>query len=77
MAKPKMTLTFDLDIKLTESEARALEALTVYGLGTAYAKPHDAGLRSLFEAIKMQVKPQLRIVDNAKKKIETALNSQD
>lgn len=50
-------------ISLTETEARALDALAGYsiesflqvfyhGMGEAYLKPHEEGLRSLFKAIR-------------------------
>lgn len=56
------TIAVDITIRLTESEARALDALAGYGvdsflevfykLGRAYMEPHEGGLRSLFCAIR-------------------------
>ncbi len=56
------TISVDITIRLTESEARALDALAGYGidaflkvfytLGRHYMEPHEDGLRSLFEAIR-------------------------
>ncbi|HUX11236.1 MAG TPA: hypothetical protein VMW51_11365 [Terriglobia bacterium] len=56
-------LGIDLMIRLTESEARALDALAGYNfetfletfyqkIGRAYLEPHEDGLRSLFIAIR-------------------------
>lgn len=72
-ADVEMTLTFEVN----ESEARALDALVGYGtdeflaffyehLGTHYMKPHEAGLRSLFESIKESVPPYLSRADRAR-----------
>ena len=68
----------DVAIKLTEAEMRALDALAGYGfdafieffykyMGTAYMKPHEAGLASLFDTIRSELPPILRRVDAAKK----------
>ena len=65
-------------IKLTEPELRALEALAGYGddaflkiffqyLGTAYLKPHTAGIKSLFAVIRSDLNPILHRADSAKK----------
>lgn len=56
-------MEFQVILKLTEKEARALEALTVYGtkefletfykyLGKSALQPYEDGVRSLFETIK-------------------------
>ena len=56
-------LGIDITIRLTESEARALDALAGYDfeafldvfyqkMGKAYLQPHEDGLRSLFIAIR-------------------------
>lgn len=75
-------LNFEITIKLTESEARALYAITTYGddaflkqfyahLGQHYLKPHEAGLRSLFASIKKFLKWQLKTVDSIRDFSET------
>jgi hypothetical protein len=68
----------DVAIKLTEAEMRALDALAGYGfkafiewfykdMGTAYMKPHEAGLESLFNTIRSELPPILSRLDAAKK----------
>ena len=64
IVKPKLDLNVALE--LNEEEIRALEALVCYGtdpflevfyknMGAAYLKPHEKGLRSLFESIKLNL----------------------
>jgi hypothetical protein len=64
-------------IEFNESELRALEAMTGYGikaflevfyskLGKAYMQPHEKGLRSLFDTVKPPVSQALREVDQAR-----------
>lgn len=64
-------------LKLTESEARALKALTVYGsdeflkffyetLGKLYLEPHSKGLISLFETIRTELPKHLKRADDAR-----------
>lgn len=71
-------VSFDIYIALNESEARALYALTVYGiddflkvfyehLGTAYLQKHEDGLRELFASVRQSLPPQLEKVDKARK----------
>jgi len=75
--KPKATVLFQVHLTLPEEEARALEALTVYGddsfiqlfyakLGTSELKPHQAGLRALFASIRQALSPQLTVIDSAR-----------
>lgn len=65
-AKVEMTLTFTV----TESEARALDALAGYGddsfikhfyekLGRHYMEPHEKGLREFLKSIRSEVAPIL------------------
>lgn len=67
-SETKTETTFEM--KLTEAEARALNAITVYGisnflkffykgLGTYYLQPHEAGLTSLFDGIRTDLRPEL------------------
>lgn len=78
----KPTVLFECAITLTESEARALDAMVGYGtdpfliafyghLGQAYMLQHEAGLRSLFNSIRSTVPQQLGMIDQAKKLLET------
>lgn len=71
-------ITFETTLKLNETEARALDALVGYGtdkflkvfyayLGTAYMRDHEAGLRSLFDAIRGSIPAALSTIDRARK----------
>lgn len=64
-------------IELTESEARALDALVGYGddefikafyekLGKAYMENHEMGLRSLFKSVRQFMPAHLKRVDDAR-----------
>ncbi len=64
-------------LKLSEPEARALDALVGYGfdsfikvfyehLGKHYMEPHEAGLRSLFESVRKEIPPVLGRADKAR-----------
>lgn len=75
-AQPK--INFELTVTLSESEARALDALTGYGddafiekfkkdLGSHYMKDHEQGLRDLFKSIRQIVPGQLSRLDAARK----------
>ncbi len=77
----KPVVKVEIILKLTESEARALEAIQGYGadafldffykcLGRAYLEPHEAGLRSLFTSVKEALPPIFRRVENARKVFE-------
>jgi hypothetical protein len=68
---------FELTVKLSEAETRALDALAGYGddafikafyekLGTAYMKPHEAGLREFLKTIRILVPGQLTRLDAAR-----------
>ena len=74
----KSDVTLQVAIKLNESEARALEAIGCYGsdqflqffyekLGTSNLKPHEVGLRSLFDAVRKDIRPILARADEARK----------
>lgn len=67
-----VTVEFKVMLVMSEEEARALEALTVYSdqsfldffynaLGKHYLKPHEKGLRSLFASIRKELP---RKIDN-------------
>lgn len=68
MAKTKVvaTINAEIHISLTTEEANALNALTLYGtddflkmfyqhLGSSYLKPHEVGLKSLFETARSSI----------------------
>lgn len=72
------TMGFEVYLRLSESEARALDALTAYGykefikvfyehLGKNYMQPHERGLQSLFESVKAEIPKHLSRIDKARK----------
>ncbi len=71
-------IQFTVTMQLDEEEARALDAMIGYGfneflatfyehLGKGYLEPHEAGLRSVFAAVREQVSPELFRIDEAVK----------
>lgn len=85
MVKSKTTalLTFSASLTLNESEVRALDALVGYGddafikhfrdnLGSAYIRDHESGLRSAFAAIRRDVLPALRDINQARRDLADA-----
>lgn len=79
-ARPNVAVTFKVTMELTESEARALDALAGYGtdeflkvfyqhLGKAYLSPYEHGLRTLFDSVKSQIVGALRDVDQARERM--------
>lgn len=80
MSRLKQAPRVDLNVivQLNEAEIRALDALVGYGikpflevfyahLGQHYMKPHEAGLRSLFDTINADLRPILDRMDSARK----------
>ena len=72
------TIAMQLVVVITESEARALDALVGYGddafikvfyesLGEAYMRDHEQGLRSLFTSIRQLMPQWLAKADAARK----------
>lgn len=68
------TMDFSVILKLKEEEARALEAITLYGikefletfykhLGKSYLQPHEEGVKVLFETIKSELPKHLKKFD--------------
>lgn len=68
-------LHVEVPFTLTEGEAAALDALAGYGtdaflrvfykeMGEAYLRPHEAGLRTLFESVRANIP---NIIDRAEK----------
>lgn len=73
----RLSANFEAVCHLTEPEIRALDALVGYGfepfikvfyekLGQAYMREHESGLRTLFESIEKQVRPELVRMDQIK-----------
>ncbi len=73
----RLAVSFDSVLHLSEVEMRALDALVGYGtdefikafyekLGQAYMRDHEQGLRSLFEGIRLQVRPELARIDEVR-----------
>ena len=73
-AQPKIEMSVRFTV--TESEARALEALACYGvdefiktfytsLGKAYMERHETGLRSLLNSVKKDISPVLERINRA------------
>lgn len=71
------TVTLNVCIEFTEQEARALDALTVYGddefiktfkenLGKSYLEPWEDGLRSLFTSIRSTLPGYFAQASNAR-----------
>lgn len=79
MAKLAVNSKLDINIAftVTESEARALEALSGYGedaflkhfyqfLGEGYLKPYEQGLRDFLKTIRHVLGPELGRLDDAR-----------
>ena len=80
-------IEFHLALNLDEPQARALHALTAYGadsflrffyttLGKTCLEPHEAGLRSLFDALRVELSPGIQRVDDLRKLIEEGIREQ-
>ena len=85
MAKLESTSTVGVNVQttftVTEEEARALDALAVYGdnaaieafykgCGKHYLQPYEAGLRSFLKTIRQVVSPALNAADEARKTLQ-------
>jgi len=75
--KSSSKVDFEITIRLSEVEARALNQLPRYGtdvflkffyehLGKYYMEPHEKGIRSLFETLKQELPKHLAKVDKAR-----------
>lgn len=71
------TMGFNVYLKLTESEARALDALVGYGfdafikvfyahMGKHYMQPHEDGLKSLFESVRAEIPKHLNRINKTR-----------
>ena len=74
----KSNMEFEIVLKLNEEEARALNAITLYGskqflecfykhLGEHYLKPHKQGLISLFDVVNQNLSEPLNVIDKCRK----------
>jgi hypothetical protein len=89
VTKSTSNMDFGIIIKLSEKEARALEAITLYGtkeflkffyqnLGTVYLKPNEDGLINLFKTINEQLPQHLDKFDKIREIwIEDNLKNQE
>lgn len=79
------TIELKVTFALTEPEARAFDALVGYGddafikhfyegLGQAYLKQHEQGLRSLFKSVREQLPYVLSRADRARKAFQDEPN---
>lgn len=82
----KLSINFEAVLHLTEPEIRAMDALVGYGiepfikafyekLGEAYMRDHEGGLRTFFESIEKQVRPELYRMDEVKKTLKYEMSS--
>jgi hypothetical protein len=78
ITKSTSSMDFGVILKLSEKEARALEAITVYGtkefletfythLGKTYLQPHEEGVEILFETLKTELPKHLNKFDRIRK----------
>lgn len=78
--KVNASVEFQVNMTLTEIEARALDAIVGYGikpflevfyksLGKSYLQPHEKGAITLFQHIRSDLGQQLYNIDEAKKAI--------
>jgi len=81
------TVEFKLNIELTESEARAWDAIVGYGfdafikvfkenLGKSYIEPYEVACKKMFEDTKRELGFQLHAIDEVKKAIKN-INNKD
>lgn len=77
----EVVVHYECTLKLTESEMRALDAMTGYGfrpflkvfyekLGKHYLKPHEKALQEFFAKVRTEGVPQLRAIDKARREFD-------
>jgi hypothetical protein len=85
-ANASVKIEFSSTLTLSEVELNALSALVGYGddafikvfyekLGAAYMRDHEAGLRSAFKAIRIEVLPALAQINQIRRDLHTAIAS--
>jgi hypothetical protein len=83
----KHRVTMSVTLELDEIEARALCVFVEYGtesflqafytkLGQHYLRPHEAGVRTLFEKIKTEIGPAVSACDRAIKALADSENKE-
>lgn len=76
--KSMAKMSFNINLILSEEEAKALYQITAYSpdhfvkwfyknLGKHYLQPHEDGLRSLFLTVQKELPQHIRHIDNSKK----------
>jgi hypothetical protein len=82
----RLSVNFEAVLHLTEPEVRAMDALVGYGidsflqvfyekLGKAYMRDHEGGLRTFFESIEKQIRPQLHRMDEVQRVLKMEMAS--
>ncbi len=83
--KSESEVKLEVVLVLSEAEARALHAMTVYGtksfLEVFYAKlgkdamqPYEKGISSLFETVKKELPPHLKKMSDIRKMLKEELS---
>ena len=76
--KPTSTIELEITLKISEVEARALEAMVGYGpdefmkvfyddLGKHYLGPHEHGMREFFKTVNANIHTPLARINKARK----------
>jgi hypothetical protein len=82
----KLSVNFEAVLHLTEPEIRAMDALVCYGFepfvkvfyekfGEAYMRDHVGGLRTFFESIEKQIRPELHRMEEVQKVLKMEMAS--
>lgn len=82
----RLSVNFEAVLHLTEPEVRAMDALVGYGfepfikvfyekLGQSYMRDHEGGLRTFFESIEKQIRPELHRIDEVQKVLKMEMAS--
>jgi hypothetical protein len=82
----RLSVNFEAVLHLTEPEVRAMDALVGYGidsflqvfyekLGKAYMRDHEGGLRTFFESIEKQIRPELHRMDEVQRVLKMEMAS--
>jgi len=82
--KSQSNIEFSMTFTVSESEARALDALVGYGfkpfievfyerLGKSFMQPHEKGLKSLFETVEAEIPKHLSRMSNTRKTFNSNL----
>jgi len=77
----KVEMHFEVLLKLSEEEARALDAICGYGpdvfvkwfytnLGRHYLKPHEDAMRSLFSTVQKEISSRLYDIEQVRRSIK-------